>query len=298
MKTIPDAPRLITTNAAYSVCVAESQFEVREAQALRFNVFNLELNEGLVSAFATRRDADEFDSVCDHLLVKHAASGEVVGTYRMQTGTAAARGLGYYSAGEFEMTPYEPLRGEVIELGRACVDQAHRNLNVLGLLWKGIADYAAAQGARYLLGCSSLTSTDARVGASVYSDLCRRHLAPMELRTRPLARCECSLRELAEETPAVPKLLRAYLGLGAKICGAPAIDREFGTIDFLTLLDLEALPAPARLRFFGGVRRSGPIPLPRRLVSGAGALPDLGPPRSGRSYAFEKHPASCSRALT
>ena len=34
----------------------------------------------------------------------------------------------------------------------------------------------------------------------------------------------------------------AYLSLGAKICGAPALDREFRTIDFLTLLDLQALP--------------------------------------------------------
>jgi putative hemolysin len=143
------------------------------------------------------------------------------------------------------------LRGEIVELGRACVDRAHRNLLVLGLLWKGIAEYASAHGARYLIGCSSLTSTDARVGASAYADLCRRHLAPLELRTRPLAPCECSLRELAEEAPAVPKLLRAYLGMGAKICGAPAIDREFGTIDFLTLLDLESLSPQTKARFFG-----------------------------------------------
>ena len=47
-----------------------------------------------------------------------------------------------------------------------------------------------------------------------------------------------------------PKLLRAYLSIGAKICGPPAIDREFGTIDFLTLLDLQALPAMVRAHFF------------------------------------------------
>ena len=251
MKTAIESSRLMTANDAYLVRVAESQFEIREAQALRFKVFNLELNEGLATSFATGRDADKFDAFCDHLIVQHSETGEVVGTYRMQTGVAARRALGYYGANEFDMTPYEPLRSEILELGRACVDQAHRNLNVLGLLWKGIASYAEAKRVRYLIGCSSLTSTDPRVGASVYSDLCRRHLAPPELRTKPLARCECSLRELAEDIPAVPKLLRAYLGLGAKICGAPAIDREFGTIDFLTLLDLEMLPAAAHARFFG-----------------------------------------------
>jgi putative hemolysin len=247
------APRLLSATATetYSVRLAKSQAEIHAAQVLRFNVFNLELNEGLASSFAARMDVDKFDAVCDHLIVQHTATGDIVGTYRMQTGRTAAQELGYYSASEFDMTPYEGLRNEMVELGRACVDRAHRNLIVLGLLWKGVAEYAARQGARYLIGCSSLTSTDARVGASVYADLCRRHLAPPEFRTRALAHYECSLRELAEEPPAVPKLLRAYLGLGAKICGAPAIDREFGTIDFLTLLDWESLPLQTKARFLG-----------------------------------------------
>jgi len=42
-----------------------------------------------------------------------------------------------------------------------------------------------------------------------------------------------------------PQLLQAP-ALGARICGLPAIDREFGTIDFLALLDLHALPAIVR----------------------------------------------------
>ena len=251
MNSTINAPRLLTATDTYSVRFAKTQSEIRAAQALRFNVFNLELNEGLATSYATRTDADEFDPVCEHLIVQHAATGEIVGTYRMQTGRTAARGLGYYSAGEFDMQPYERVRNEMVELGRACVDRAHRNLIVLGLLWKGVAEYAAVQGARYLIGCSSLTSTDARVGASVYADLCRRHLVPPELRTRPRAHCECSLRELAEESPVVPKLLRAYLGLGAKICGVPAIDREFGTIDFLTLLDMKSLSVQAKARFLG-----------------------------------------------
>jgi len=163
----------------------------------------------------------------------------------------AAANRGYYSAQEFDFAPFDPLRGQVVELGRACVDRLHRNLIVLGLLWKGIAQYANARGCRYLIGCSSLTSVDPRVGARVYADLCRRHLVSPALRTKPLPHCECSLRELHEDPPEVPKLLRAYLGMGAKICGGPAIDRQFGTIDFLTLLDLEALAALARVRFLG-----------------------------------------------
>jgi putative hemolysin len=47
----------------------------------------------------------------------------------------------------------------------------------------------------------------------------------------------------------IPKLLRAYLAVGAKICGPPAIDRRFKTIDFLTMMDLESLHPRLRARF-------------------------------------------------
>jgi putative hemolysin len=143
------------------------------------------------------------------------------------------------------------LRSETIELGRACVHRNHRNLIVLGLLWKGIADYASAKGARYLFGCSSITSQDPSVGASAYTELYRKYLVEPRWRTRPRPQYDCSLAQLAPEPVAIPKLLRAYLSLGAKICGPPALDREFKTIDFLTFLDLESLPALARQRFFG-----------------------------------------------
>ena len=240
---------LVRSESVYATRLARHAAEVRAAQALRFAVFNLELHEGLAASVATGRDEDPFDAVCDHLIVEHRPSGEIVGTYRLQTGARAARNLGYYSAQEFDFAPFEPMRSEMIELGRACVHQEHRNLIVLGLLWKGIADYARAHGGRYLCGCSSLTSQDATVGASAYADLCRRNLAPVEWRTRPLAAYECSLELLAAEPVKIPKLLRAYLSMGAKICGPPALDREFKTIDFLTLLDLETLPALVRARF-------------------------------------------------
>lgn len=239
---------LISANA-YVTRLARDADDVRAAQALRYAVFNLELNEGLEASHATGLDADPFDEVCDHLLVQHQPTGEIIGTYRLQTGRVAAANRGYYSEQEFDFAPYDRIRAKLIELGRACVHHDHRNLIVLGLLWKGIADYARAHGGRYLCGCSSLTSQDPAVGASAYADLCRRHLAPAPMRTQPLPAFECSLEQLAAEPVKIPKLLRAYLSIGAKVCGPPALDRQFKTIDFLTLLDLESLPALARARF-------------------------------------------------
>jgi putative hemolysin len=243
---------VVEASTQYAVRLAATAADIQAAQALRFTVFNLELNEGLSESYATGLDADPFDAVCDHLLVEHLETRQIVGTYRLQTGENAAKNLGYYSAQEFAFSAFEPMRSEIIELGRACVHRQHRNLVVLGLLWKGIADYAQARGARYLIGCSSLTSQDAAVGASAYTELCRKkHLAAFPWRTQPTRAFECPLDQLAEEPVPIPKLLRAYLTLGAKICGAPALDRQFGTIDFLTLLDLESLSPAARARFLG-----------------------------------------------
>jgi len=231
--------------------MAVDSSEVCAAQALRFEVFNLELNEGLESSAATGLDADPFDDVCDHIIAEHQPTGRVVGTYRMQTGRTAAANLGYYSEREFDFAVFEPVREEVVELGRACVHRDHRNAFVLGLLWKAIASYARESGSRYLCGCSSLTSQDPRVGASAYADLCRRHLAAPRWRTSPLPEFVCPSDQLAESAPAIPKLLRTYLSVGSRICGPPAIDRQFKTIDFLTLLDLHTIPKVVRDRFMG-----------------------------------------------
>jgi len=241
----------IFRSATYSVRLAACDEEIQLAQRLRFEVFNLELNEGLAESFLTGKDCDPFDPFCDHLLVVHEHTGRVVGTYRLQTGQTAALHLGYYSAQEFDFAPFEDIRCQLVELGRACVHQDHRNAFVLGLLWKGIAQYAVARKARYLIGCSSLTSQNPALGAATYEFLKNAHLAPPKRRTRPLEAFSCAMDALLNPCPPPPKLLRTYLGMGAKICGAPALDREFGTIDFLTFLDLEELSPSSRQHFMG-----------------------------------------------
>jgi putative hemolysin len=109
---------------------------------LRFKVFNRELGEGLSSSYSTDLDRDQFDPVCDHLIVEDQEDGRLAGTYRMQSGHTAAAAFGYYSAQEFKFAPYECIRDQVLELGRAAIDREHRSSEVLTLLWRGIAQYA------------------------------------------------------------------------------------------------------------------------------------------------------------
>lgn len=226
----------------YSVRLAENETDVKSAQTLRFVVFNLEMNEGLEDSFRTLLDSDKFDSACDHLLVEDLSSGEIVGTYRLQTGKSAADNFGFYSQQEFDFSVFEPVKIKLVELGRACVRREHRNLTVLSLLWRGIVKYSRDRGARYLIGCSSLSSQTPNEGLNLYRKLEAEHLVEERFRTVPNKDFICESDPDADSSDVkVPKLLSAYMAVGAKICGPPAIDREFKTIDFLTFLDLEKL---------------------------------------------------------
>lgn len=248
--TLAPSRRTAVRRTSYRVRLATTQQDLHAAQRLRFEVFNVELGEGLAASHALGRDEDAYDAYCDHLLVEREDTGEIVGTYRLQTGQLAAAHLGYYSEQEFHFAPYEPLRCELVELGRACVHGDHRNFGVLGLLWRGIAQYACDRRARYLIGCSSLNSQDAAVGAATFGYFQRGgFLAGPHLLTQPTDAFACPLDRLAEECAPAPKLLRTYLSIGARICGPPAIDREFGSIDFLTMLDLQSLTESARTHF-------------------------------------------------
>jgi putative hemolysin len=242
--------RLLTSiEGRYAHRFASSSQDLEEVQRTRYQVFNVELHEGLDESGALGLDQDAFDPVCDHLIVEDRETGRVVGTYRLQTGANAAARLGYYSEQEFDFRPYESIRGQIVELGRACVLASHRNLFVLGLLWKGIGSYALEHGSRYLMGCSSLTSQDPAMGATAYQQLASQWLVEPHWRTLPTPDWQCPLDTLAGEAVMIPKLLRAYLGLGGKICGPPALDTRFKTIDFLTMVDLDGISAADRSRF-------------------------------------------------
>jgi putative hemolysin len=244
----------------YRLRLAQSLKDRDAACRLRFKVFNIELGKGLEASYQTGLDTDHFDLFCDHLLVEDKFDHKVVGTYRLQSGLTAAMNLGYYSEQEFDFSPYEALRGEILELGRASIDREHRTPEVLTLLWRGIAQYATDMQLRYLIGCSSLNSVDPREGWQMYRQLENYRVAE-ELQTIAMTGWECPDAEpvseevsvasepVASEPVKVPKLLRTYLAIGARICGAPAWDREFGTIDFLTLLDLRTVSSSARNRF-------------------------------------------------
>jgi putative hemolysin len=264
----PAKPRIHAEVGRYRMRLAETEEDREAACRLRFKVFNIELGEGLENSYRTGLDTDCFDPFCEHLLVEDKQEDDwarrIVGTYRMQSGVTAGRNRGYYSEQEFHFSAYEPLRAGILELGRASIDREHRSPEVLTLLWRGIAQYATDMGLRYLVGCSSLNSKDPAEGWQMHRQLANYRVSP-EFETMPTAAYACPIEQQGRHaqqsaqqesqsmqtvTPVkVPKLLKTYLAIGARIAAAPAWDREFGTIDFLTLLDLRLISPSARNRF-------------------------------------------------
>ncbi len=264
----PAPPRLRLATAGYPVDperlpphgLLTGQYEARFAQTpadldqvlrLRFEVFNLELGEGLDSAYVTGRDEDELDERFHHLMIVHAPTGSVVGTYRMQTADMAAAHGGFYSAGEYRLdgVPAE-LLARSVEVGRACVAREHRNGRTLHLLWRGLASYLNWNRKSVLFGCCSLPGLDEVHARTVEAWLTRAgHMHP-SVRVEPQADAACAPHAPADAEVTLPPLFSGYLSLGAKVWSPPAVDRLFKTIDFLVALDVNELHPRVYRSFF------------------------------------------------
>ena len=250
-----DIPKNAIEDGRYITRFARTVEEVDAALQLRFEVFNLELNEGLESSFIVGRDEDEFDATCHHLIVIDKFSNEVIGTYRVRTWETAQTAFGFYSANEFTLEDLPPqILTESMETGRACIAREHRNSRVLFLLWKGLAMYAAAKRKRYFFGCCSLPTQDCVEGRRAFHQLIREgHFHPI-FQVSPREDFSCQTDEFYDELTEeikLPKLFETYLRIGAKVCSEPAIDREFKTIDFLVIIDTQSLSERYYKMFFG-----------------------------------------------
>jgi len=237
-KHSPDQPR-------YSLLLSTDPVHIEAAQRLRYNVFSSEPGFALVGQTAGL-DVDRFDEHCDHLLVREENSGELVGCYRMLPPAGAAAAGCLYTATEFDVTALDSLRPSMVEMGRAVVHNDHRNGAVVLLMWAGILAYLDRCDYDYVTGCVSVpVATEGEPPGTqirgVRDFVLRRHPAPAEHRVhpyRPVVIDGRSLDEIAPPArPVIPPLMRGYLRLGARICGEPAHDADFGVGDFPALLD-------------------------------------------------------------
>ncbi len=250
----------------YEIRIAETGDEVREALRLRHQVFYEEM---LGKKKSSGLDADKFDFICDHLLIRKIDTGEVIGTYRLNP---SSRNRRFYAANEFWIANIQKLSGIKLEVGRACIHPEHRNGLVITLLWKGRMEYFKRSGSSWLFGCSSVSTTDSREAVHAFRQLAPQYLSSKETRVFPLPgkgvphfNVLLKRKRLLEDERNPPEkrsaLLLAYLRAGARICGRPVLDRMFRCVDFFTLLDARNLSDSYEKKFFSakplGVENAG-----------------------------------------
>ncbi|MHA7651374.1 GNAT family N-acetyltransferase [Mycobacterium sp. ML4] len=229
----------------YSLLLSTDPSLVEAAQRLRYDVFSSTPGFALPTAVDGRPglDADRFDEYCDHLLVRDDDTGELVGCYRMLPPAGAIAAGGLYTATEFDVRDFDALRPSLVEMGRAVVREGHRNGAVVLLMWAGTLAYLDRFDYEYVTGCVSVpidTGDDAPGSQirGVRDFVLKRHPARYRvwpyrqvcIDGTPLDKIEPPAR------PAIPPLMRGYLRLGARACGEPAHDPDFGVGDFCVLL--------------------------------------------------------------
>lgn len=223
--------------------LAEDAAEVRAAQALRYRVFYESMSaQPTREMAAARRDFDSFDDYCDHLLVfdeeRGSGSAAVVGTYRVMRREGAARRGQFYTSDEYVIDNLISYPGEILELGRSCVDPTYRSGATMQLLWRGIAEYVFYYNISIMFGCASLPGTDPEKLRMPLAYLYHHHLAPPALRARAVPKRYVSMDLLPPEQvnikkarQALPPLIKGYLRLGGFVGDGAVVDPDFGTTD-------------------------------------------------------------------
>ena len=233
----------------YRLSLAVSEADLRDAQALRYRVFVDELGAGGQGVdHQAGIETDRFDDFADHLILRETAQGRLIGVYRLLTAVQARTAGGFYSESEYDLESLKASGRRLLELGRSCVDPAHRNGAALFHLWSGLARYVERQGAELLFGVASLPGTDMRELAEPLSLLHHSYLAPEAL--RPRARIFQPMDLVAEDALdrraamiALPALVKAYLRLGGMVGEGAFIDRAFNCTDVCMVMDTAALNA-------------------------------------------------------
>ena len=261
-KTLSKIPEIRAGRGNLILRQAEGSDEIAACQKLRFRVFYEELGARADNdTIANQRDQDDFDAICDQLVVVQAdrpadpgtiglKDGELIGTYRLLRQEIASAHGGFYTQGEFDIAPVIAAHPNLrfLELGRSCVLKPFRTKPVVELLWQGIWNYVRAHDLHVMLGCASLEGTDPEAHARALSFLAYNAAPPAEWHVRALESRYVDMKRLPPETiepkqalRELPPLIKGYLRLGCYIGEGAVIDEQFNTIDVLIVLPVSAI---------------------------------------------------------
>lgn len=242
------------------VRLARSLKEIKSAQKLRYKIFYEEMHAKPDWRMRmTKRDIDNYDIFCDHLLVidhDRPKAKRIVGTYRLLRQEVATAHNGFYSSGEYDLSSlmtesFSEQMGEgrqLLELGRSCVHKDYRANSTINMLWKGIAEYLKEHNIAYMFGCASFETTNPSEYKEAMAYLYHNYLVPDDFKVRALDDQFVEMNTIAAEDldvrtarRSLPPLIKGYLRIGCFIGDGAVVDEQFGTTDVFILLPVEKI---------------------------------------------------------
>lgn len=234
--------------------LAENEADVYAAQRLRYRIFCEEMGAvANVSVQQQKRDFDQFDEACYHLIVidnNRVGESRVVGTYRLLTRSNMAKVGCFYTETEYDISPLKASEGEIMELGRSCVEQQYRTRPVIQMLWQGIGAFVAAKNIKVMFGCASFHGVNVKEHTHALSYLYHYHLAPARLCPKALPTQYVNMNLMPKEDVVpraainvLPPLIKGYLRLNGMVGDGAVIDYAFNTTDVSIIVETEQLKA-------------------------------------------------------
>ena len=223
---------------------------IRNCDPLMSNVKKLRFKSFFDEKTFNKIDSDEFDELCDHLVVIDASKSDdyVVGTYRLLYRQNERIPVKFYSQSEFNIANILNKRSSLLEAGRSCVRKEYRDGRIIKLLWKGLATYIVKSNVEFIFGCASFPSSNHNRFLTQLSYLHHYHCPSEDLKTNPVDNLKAEFKIInkqkinnEKEFRSLPPLIKADLRVGAYVGSGAVIDKNFDTTDVLIILDTKKL---------------------------------------------------------
>ena len=242
----------------FTIKIAESNFEIKKAQSLRYKIFFKEKKIKKKSfKFLLQRDYDFYDKISDHLIIidnNREIRDNVIGTYRLLRGNCAKLYRGFYTEQEFDISNLKKnfSSKDILELGRSCVHPQYRSGIILKLLWQGISNYIKMYKIKILMGCASFHGTNPSKFKDEFSLLYKSYRLPEDYDVKSLQSNEISFNKNINHSTILnklPPLIKGYLKAGGMVSENFYIDKEFETIDYCVIMLIEKIVSRYQNKF-------------------------------------------------
>ena len=179
---------------------------------------------------------------------KENKKDSIVGTYRLIRRPMTQIHGKFYTEGEFNINKILKEKGEILELGRSCVNKDYRDKPIIKLLWKAVSAYMEHYKIKILFGCASFVGTNYKKYKEQLSFLHYYYLAPESIRPKAIPPNNIQLNYCKKKDlnvyrlfKSLPPLLKGYLRLGAFVGEGAFVDKQFNTIDICIVLKSDLL---------------------------------------------------------